>query len=101
MLAALAPQCKARKRACGRVRIDVLDTTALTWGFQRDLSYPIVLRPVAEGSTGFALLMPGQTAANNRQRCFNWFRPGDTGHDLGEAGSIAAMAPVTTASSPI
>lgn len=40
---------------------------------------------------GFVLLMPAQTEANNRQRCFNWFRPADTGHDLGEAGSIAAM----------
>jgi poly(hydroxyalkanoate) depolymerase family esterase len=37
------------------------------------------------------LLMPGQVAANNRQGCFNWFRPGDTGRGLGEAGSIQAM----------
>ncbi len=42
-------------------------------------------------SRGYVLLMPGQTEANNRQRCFNWFRPGDTGRDLGEAGSIVAM----------
>ena len=40
---------------------------------------------------GFVLLMPGQLEANNRQGCFNWFRPGDTGRNLGEAGSIAAM----------
>ncbi len=40
---------------------------------------------------GVILLMPGQTEANNRQGCFNWFRPGDTGRDLGEAGSIASM----------
>lgn len=40
---------------------------------------------------GLALLMPGQTEANNRQTCFNWFRPGDVGRGLGEAGSIAAM----------
>ena len=40
---------------------------------------------------GFVLLMPGQVEANNAQRCFNWFRPGDIGRDLGEAGSIAAQ----------
>ena len=40
---------------------------------------------------GFALLMPGQTEANNPQRCFNWFRPGDVGRDKGEAGSIRTM----------
>eukprot|EP01037_Dinobryon_pediforme_P005250 gene5250-5302_t len=40
---------------------------------------------------GIVLLMPGQVEANNSQGCFNWFRPADTGHDLGEAGSIAAM----------
>jgi poly(hydroxyalkanoate) depolymerase family esterase len=40
---------------------------------------------------GFVLLMPGQLSANNRQGCFNWFRPADTGRDLGEAASIAAM----------
>lgn len=42
-------------------------------------------------TSGFALLMPGQMEANNRHRCFNWFRPADTGRDLGEAGSIHAM----------
>jgi len=40
---------------------------------------------------GLALLMPGQTEANNSQTCFNWFRPGDTARGQGEAGSIAAM----------
>ncbi len=40
---------------------------------------------------GFVLLMPGQTEANNRQRCFNWFRPADVSRDMGEAASIHAM----------
>lgn len=46
-------------------------------------------------SEGFVLLMPGQSEDNNRQRCFNWFRPADTGRNLGEAGSIAAMVHAT------
>ncbi len=39
----------------------------------------------------FALLMPGQVEANNRQRCFNWFRADDMKRDHGESGSITAM----------
>ncbi|ALK10312.1 alpha/beta hydrolase family esterase [Blastochloris viridis] len=37
---------------------------------------------------GFALLLPEQTRFNNPRLCFNWFRPGDTGRDRGEAASI-------------
>lgn len=51
-------------------------------------------RRLAE-SKRFILLMPGQSEENNRQRCFNWFRPADIGRDLGEASSIAAMVHAT------
>ncbi len=40
---------------------------------------------------GFALLAPEQTAANNLNRCFNWFQPEDATRDQGEAASIAGM----------
>ncbi|CAN5219327.1 PHB depolymerase family esterase [soil metagenome] len=40
---------------------------------------------------GFAVLAPEQVAANNPNRCFNWFEPGDTRRGRGEAASIAAM----------
>lgn len=40
---------------------------------------------------GFALLLPEQTAANNPKTCFNWFLPGDTARDRGEALSIRQM----------
>jgi poly(hydroxyalkanoate) depolymerase family esterase len=40
---------------------------------------------------GFAVLAPEQVAANNPNRCFNWFEPGDTTRGRGEAASIAAM----------
>jgi feruloyl esterase len=40
---------------------------------------------------GFALLLPEQTPANNPKTCFNWFLPGDTAHDRGEALSIRQM----------
>jgi poly(hydroxyalkanoate) depolymerase family esterase len=40
---------------------------------------------------GFAVLAPEQRAANNPNRCFNWFEPGDTPRGQGEAASIAAM----------
>lgn len=39
----------------------------------------------------FAILCPEQSASNNSNRCFNWFEPGDTARDCGEAASIAAM----------
>ena len=38
-----------------------------------------------------ALVLPGQSAANNPGRCFNWFRPGDVKRDAGEAMSIRQM----------
>jgi poly(hydroxyalkanoate) depolymerase family esterase len=40
---------------------------------------------------GFALLMPEQQRANNPNGCFNWFVPGDTQRDQGEAASIRQM----------
>ncbi|WP_240046682.1 extracellular catalytic domain type 1 short-chain-length polyhydroxyalkanoate depolymerase [Paracraurococcus ruber] len=40
---------------------------------------------------GFALLLPEQRMANNANRCFNWFEPGDTRRDRGEALSIRQM----------
>ena len=40
---------------------------------------------------GFAVLAPEQVAANNPNRCFSWFEPGDTTRGRGEAASIAAM----------
>ena len=40
---------------------------------------------------GFVLLMPEQTQANNPKTCFNWFLPGDTARDRGEALSIRQM----------
>jgi feruloyl esterase len=40
---------------------------------------------------GFILLLPEQTQANNPKTCFNWFLPGDTARDRGEALSIRQM----------
>ncbi|MET0272628.1 MAG: PHB depolymerase family esterase [Phenylobacterium sp.] len=40
---------------------------------------------------GFAVIAPEQSAANNPNRCFNWFSPGDTARGQGEAASIHAM----------
>lgn len=40
---------------------------------------------------GFCLLLPEQQAANNPNRCFNWFQPDDTRRDRGEAMSIRQM----------
>ena len=40
---------------------------------------------------GFALLYPEQHHGNNPNLCFNWFRPGDTRRDSGEALSIRQM----------
>ena len=40
---------------------------------------------------GFALVAPEQGRRNNVGRCFNWFAPGDTQRDKGEAASIAQM----------
>lgn len=40
---------------------------------------------------GFAVLAPEQSAANNPNRCFNWFAPDDIARGRGEAASIAAM----------
>ncbi|MDB4993973.1 MAG: esterase, depolymerase family [Myxococcaceae bacterium] len=40
---------------------------------------------------GFAVVYPEQVAANNSNRCFNWYETGDTARGKGEARSIAAM----------
>lgn len=40
---------------------------------------------------GFAVLFPEQQRANNANLCFNWFEPGDTRRDSGEALSIREM----------
>ena len=40
---------------------------------------------------GFALLFPEQQRGNNPSLCFNWFLPGDTRRDFGEAISIRQM----------
>jgi poly(hydroxyalkanoate) depolymerase family esterase len=40
---------------------------------------------------GFCLLLPEQQAANNPNRCFNWFQPGDNERGSGEAQSIRQM----------
>ena len=40
---------------------------------------------------GFVLVFPEQTRANNPRTCFNWFLPGDTRRDAGEALSIREM----------
>jgi feruloyl esterase len=40
---------------------------------------------------GLALVLPTQSPENNRQGCFNWFRPAQVGRGLGEAQSIRAM----------
>jgi poly(hydroxyalkanoate) depolymerase family esterase len=40
---------------------------------------------------GAPLVLPEQTARNNRGRCFNWFERGDVVRDSGEARSIRQM----------
>jgi poly(hydroxyalkanoate) depolymerase family esterase len=40
---------------------------------------------------GLTLVLPEQSDANNRQRCFNWFRPSHIARGRGEAASIRAM----------
>lgn len=40
---------------------------------------------------GFAVIAPEQTPANNSNRCFNWYQPGDARRGRGEAASIRAM----------
>ncbi|MDT9682731.1 PHB depolymerase family esterase [Streptomyces sp. TRM76323] len=40
---------------------------------------------------GFALVLPQTSSANNANSCFNWFEPGDSGRDRGEALSIKQM----------
>jgi poly(hydroxyalkanoate) depolymerase family esterase len=40
---------------------------------------------------GFLLVLAEQTAANNPNKCFNWFRPADSRRGQGEAASIRQM----------
>jgi feruloyl esterase len=40
---------------------------------------------------GLVLLCPEQKAANNANRCFNWFQPENTARGAGEAASIRQM----------
>lgn len=40
---------------------------------------------------GLGLVLPTQSADNNRQGCFNWFRPAQVARGSGEAQSIRAM----------
>ena len=44
---------------------------------------------------GFVLLFPEQPGANNPKTCFNWFLPGDTARERGEALSIRQMVEKT------
>lgn len=46
---------------------------------------------------GFALMLPEQVYDNNRNRCFNWFRPDDVRRGSGEAMSIRQMLRVAMA----
>lgn len=46
---------------------------------------------------GLALLIPEQAQGNNRNRCFNWFRPEDVRRGGGEAMSIRQMVRVAAA----
>ncbi|MER5310652.1 PHB depolymerase family esterase [Streptomyces sp. NPDC002773] len=39
----------------------------------------------------FSVVLPQQNSANNANSCFNWFEPGDTRRDAGEALSIKQM----------
>src|SRR3954463_4140596 len=50
---------------------------------------------------GFALLLPEQQRANNANACFNWFEPGDTARDGGEALSIRQMIDAVVAEAGI
>lgn len=50
---------------------------------------------------GFALLFPEQQRANNPNRCFNWFEPGDSARDAGEPLSIRQMIAAMIAAHPI
>lgn len=47
-------------------------------------------------SLGIPLVLPEQVMANNRSRCFNWYKPGDFGRDQGEAMSVRQMVRAAT-----
>ncbi|MGH3310817.1 MAG: extracellular catalytic domain type 1 short-chain-length polyhydroxyalkanoate depolymerase [Streptomyces sp.] len=46
---------------------------------------------------GFSVVAAQQEQANNIKKCFNWFQPGDTARDQGEALSIKQMVDRTVA----
>ena len=46
---------------------------------------------------GIPLVLPEQVTTNNRNRCFNWYRPGDVARGQGEAMSIRQMIRTATA----
>lgn len=46
----------------------------------------------------FAIVLAEQSQANNSNKCFNWFEPGDITRGQGEAASIAAMVDHAVAS---
>ena len=50
---------------------------------------------------GFAVLFAEQSRANNPNGCFNWFVPGDTRRDAGEAASIRQMIAAMVQRHPI
>ncbi|MBL6456487.1 PHB depolymerase family esterase [Belnapia sp. T6] len=54
-------------------------------GFARGTGWTALAR-----TGGFALLLPEQQQANNPNRCFNWFEPGDNTRGRGEVASIHA-----------
>ena len=41
---------------------------------------------------GFAVLLPEQVRANNLNRCFNWFQPGDAARGAGDQGSLSGQS---------
>lgn len=40
---------------------------------------------------GFTVVLPQQSTANNGNRCFNWFQPGDVARGQGEVASLRSM----------
>lgn len=47
--------------------------------------------PILAERHGFALLLPGQSTANNPMGCFRWYDPAQTAREGGEVASILAM----------
>ncbi|MEU0225664.1 PHB depolymerase family esterase [Streptomyces sp. NPDC006284] len=47
--------------------------------------------PTVADRYGFAVVFPQTSSANNANNCFNWFQPGDSARDRGEALSVRQM----------